>query len=84
MVVVGGALGLTSLAIHTEMVEEVNRRLPENQRFEDAWWGPTKSIRLFTEYRRLCPDGPLLRRQLMIFGVIFVLLAVAFACLSIP
>ena len=78
---VGGGLGLTSLAFHTAMVEAVNSKLPANLRFEDAWWGPTKSFRLFSEYRRLCPEGTLLRRQLMVIAVAFVLWILAVAWL---
>lgn len=65
----GGTLGLVSAVTQATMVEEVNRRLPEDQRFEDAWWGPDKIVRLFREYRRLYPDGPLLRRQIIIFSI---------------
>ena len=54
----GLALGITHLAI----VEAVNSRLPPPKQFEQLGWGPGKSSRLRREYRRLYPEGTLLRR----------------------
>lgn len=58
------------LVIHVAMVEAVNRRLPASEQFEDTWWWPAKTMRLYSAYRRLYPDGPLLRRQWMIYGFV--------------
>lgn len=54
----GLAGGITHLAI----VEAVNLRLPPSKQFEQLGWGPRKSFRLCREYRRLYPEGTLLRR----------------------
>ena len=54
----GLAVGITHLAI----VEAVNSRLPPPKQFEQLGWGPRKSFRLRREYRRLYPEGTLLRR----------------------
>src|SRR5713101_2769826 len=43
--------------IHSKILEKVNVRLPEAERFKSAWWGPSKRDRLNREYRRLFPDG---------------------------
>ncbi len=49
--------GLWSAQIHSKILEKVNARLPEAERFKSAWWGPSKKDRLNREYRRLFPDG---------------------------
>ncbi len=43
------------------MLTEVNRQLPKEQRFGLVGWHFLKSQRLFSEYRRLYPDGPRIR-----------------------
>jgi hypothetical protein len=48
---------LWSDKIHSKILEKVNSRLPEAERFKSAWWGPSKKERLNREYRRLFPDG---------------------------
>ena len=45
-----------------EMVDSVNDKLPEEQQFSPLWWYPSKYGRLFTEYKRLYPDGRLAKR----------------------
>ena len=65
-VIVGGGLGLWSTIVWSEMVEEVNRRLSPEQRFGLLGWHPRKSFTLIAQYRRLCPEGPLFRRFLIL------------------
>lgn len=77
----GGVLGLTSLAIHSRMIEDVNQKLPADQRFGDAWWGPGRTMRLGREYRRLYPDGRLLRRQRTVLAIAALLWLAAVICL---
>ncbi len=81
IIAAGGGLGVTSLAIHTAMVEKVNSKVAAIQRFEGDWWGPARLVRLFSEYRRLCPGEPLVRRQVTIIGVACLLWALAIAWL---
>ena len=71
--------GLMSTAVHRTMVEQVNLGLSPGERFDDAWWGPGNRARLVREYRRLYPNGPLLRRNFTILGIGAVLIATAFA-----
>ena len=54
----GLAAGITHLAI----IEAVNSRVPSPKQFEQLGWGASKSFRLCREYRRLYPEGMLLRR----------------------
>ncbi len=53
--------GLLSSLTWQEMVEEVNATLPEDARFDPMWWYAPKTFRLYQAYKRLCPNGRLLR-----------------------
>lgn len=68
--VIGSAvLGLSMRVVESAMLEEVNRRLRETERLKDGWPTPPRVVRLYSAYRRLCPEGGLLRRQLVLFAV---------------
>jgi hypothetical protein len=54
--------GMASLLVHQKMLDEVNSRLPKEQQFAYAWWGPGKKYRFYSEYHRLYPSGPLVRK----------------------
>lgn len=54
--------GLAAYITHLAIVEAVNSRLPPPKQFEELGWGPGKTYRLRNEYRRLYPEGTLLRR----------------------
>jgi hypothetical protein len=54
--------GLATAITHLAIVEGVNAKLPPTEQFGELGWGPVKSFRLHREYRRLYPDGTLLRR----------------------
>jgi hypothetical protein len=43
--------------IHSKILEKVNARLPEAERFKPLGWGPFKKDRLHQEYRRLFSGG---------------------------
>ena len=45
------------------MVDAVNSKLPSDGQFSLIGWGPVKTLRLHKQYRRLYPNGDLLRRQ---------------------
>lgn len=85
-VIVGGVLGLWSRIVWYEMVEEVNRRLPVERRFGLYWWHPRKTLTLIARYRRLCPEGPLFRRFLILSAAsaLLVLSLVMWGLLSRP
>lgn len=74
--------GLVATLAHLEMVARVNERLPAEQRFATLGWYPTKTWRLWTEYRRLFPDGALLRRSLVATAIGGACLAVVWWCLN--
>jgi hypothetical protein len=54
--------GILGTVAGLQIVTAVNRKLPAAQRFEyfDWWLGPRR--RLFAEYGRLYPEGPLVAR----------------------
>ena len=68
--------GIATTLVNTEMVYEVNERLPEGSRFELAGWYFTKYQRLHREYKRLYPSGRLLLK-------VRAITAAAFGCLVI-
>ena len=67
-----GACGLASTINGFAIVEAVNAKLPEREQFDPFWWGPGKTFRLRREYRRLYPEGKLLRRQSILAAAMFV------------
>ena len=85
-VILGGGCGLWSAIVWQEMIEEVNRGLPPEQRFGLLWWGPRKRLALIAQYRRLYPEGPLFRRFLMLSAAsaLLVLSLVVWGLLSQP
>ena len=70
--------GLWSAEIHSKILEKVNARLPEAERFKSAWWGPSKKDRLNREYRRLFPDGNDLKQLHRLTVIMFSALALLF------
>jgi len=59
------------------MVDAVNAKLPEDERFQHLGWYLTKTLRLHREYRRLYPIGTLLRRQGVLAMAMLVCLVLA-------
>ena len=80
----GGALGLASTINQFAMVEAVNAKLPEREQFDPFWWGPSKTSRLRREYRRLYPEGKLIRRQSVLATAMFVCLLLVALVLWLP
>ncbi len=72
------ACGVKSMILVFKLIETVSRRLPEEEQFGDLWWGPEKRGRLIREYRRLYPDGQLLRQTYILNAVMFGCLLVEF------
>jgi hypothetical protein len=72
-----GAFGLASTITQFAMVEAVNAKLPEREQFDPFWWGPSKTSRLRREYRRLYPEGKLLRRQNVLGAAMFACILLA-------
>jgi hypothetical protein len=69
--------GLTGMCVGFEMVHKVNKLLPAEQQFEPFGWYYSKYQRLTYEYRRLYPDGNLLRRSRVISLVMVACLLVS-------
>jgi hypothetical protein len=76
----GLAAGITHLAI----VEAVNAKLSTTDQFGQLGWEPGKSLKLISEYRRLYPEGKLLRRAGILSAVGLFSLVVAGALLGLP
>ena len=75
--------GIASNLVSLEMVDKVNERLPKEQQFSPLWWYWPKTLRLWREYKRLYPDGGLLRRArtlavLMFAGLLICVWALGF------
>jgi hypothetical protein len=48
-----------------------------NEQVSPFWWGPLKLQRVHQTYRRLYPDGALLRREGILFAMMWLCLAVS-------
>jgi hypothetical protein len=71
--------GLWSGLLHMDRVDEVNKLLPVNQRFDILWWHAGKSRRFENEYRRLFPGSTARDREfklLIIFAAALIVMAV--------
>jgi len=91
-----GGLGLVLLAIGTTacivanqiwyvVIGEVNRKLPDSERFGYLWAYPSKSKKIEDAYRRFYPNGRLLIAIRALFGAMVVCgIALAFATGIIP
>ena len=58
-----GGFGLGAAVNAFAIVDAVNAKLPTSDQFGQLGWYLTKTLRLHREYRRLYPDGDLVRRQ---------------------
>ena len=79
--------GLVSALANHRMVEQVNKKLPGEERIEPLGWYFSKTQRLHRVYRKLHPDGNLLLMvrlliALMIFGLL--ICAWSFGILAAP
>lgn len=63
---------------HSKILQEVNARLPETERFKSAWWWPSKEERLRREYRRLFPGSNDLEQLHRLTVIMFSALALLF------
>jgi hypothetical protein len=75
--------GILSTIVGIEVVDRVNEKLPEAQRFDTLQMGRFKWWQLRRYYKRLYPDGPLVRKLDRI-GVAFLgCLLISAACFGI-
>ena len=75
------ALGVAGSMLGTTIVNAVNRKLPPESQFGMWGWHPAKSFRLRDEYKRLYPDGVLLRRRDMVTAAMFACMGLVAALL---
>jgi hypothetical protein len=74
------ACGIASNSLSVEMVDEVNRQLPEEERFFVAFWHQGKINRLLSEHARLFPSSKLRRKRrglIVVSAVCITMLALA-------
>ena len=77
-----GGLGLAAILNAFAIVESVNAKLSTDDQFDPFWWYPPKTLRLHSAYRRLYPDGSLLRRQGILTGLALFCLVLAVTLLG--
>jgi hypothetical protein len=66
---------LRDLFVFYKVLDEVNARLPDGEKFSPTGWPPGKHWSIVREYRRLYPAAPRLR-QLRVVGFIFMAILV--------
>ncbi|HEX3437355.1 MAG TPA: hypothetical protein VHT24_11360 [Pseudacidobacterium sp.] len=52
--------GFAAFAIANEMLDKLNRVLPEENQFSPMWWGPMKYVTFVRAYRQVFPQDTLL------------------------
>src|SRR5438128_9821596 len=72
-----GGFGLATAINHFGIIDAVNAKLPTDNHFEPLGWYLPKTLRLHSAYRRLYPDGTLLRRQAVLAVLALVCLVLA-------
>jgi hypothetical protein len=82
MITVG--LGIATALNVFDIVDAVNERLPDNERFDLLSFHFGKRVRLHREYRRLFPTGKLLRRQGILGACMLACVLSASILLGIP
>jgi hypothetical protein len=76
-VVCGSICGILATFSNFEMVDKVNDKLPDNEKFAHLGWYFSKTQRLRHKYRTLYPDGRLLLRVCILIAVMFMCLFIA-------
>jgi hypothetical protein len=72
-----GGFGLAAAINGFAIIDAVNTKLPPDERFAELGWYLPKTLRLHAAYRRLYPDGTLLRRQALLAAFALVCLVLA-------
>ena len=72
-----GVVGILATINLFAIVQAVNNKLASDNQFNPLGWGLPKTISLHKQYRRLYPNGDLLRRQGVLTAVMFFCIAVA-------
>ena len=72
-----GGLGMAAAITTFAIVDAVNAKLPTSEQFDHLGWWLPKTLRLHREYRRLYPDGSLLRREGVLAGIMLVCVVLA-------
>jgi len=70
--------GLWADEVHLRIMDKVNARLPEGEKFKPLFWGTLKRARLNDEYHRLFPEGNNLKQLHRQMAIMFVALGLLF------
>ena len=62
-------MGVLSTIVGLQMLEQVNKKLPRDAELEELGWYWLKKQRLHHEYGRLYPNGKLLKKVRIFFGL---------------
>ncbi len=76
--------GMWSGLLHMDRVDEVNKLLPKDRRFELLWWHYGKRQRFENEYRRLFPGSKARNREIKLFIIMVTALVLAGLDLALP
>ncbi len=77
-----GGFGLTATINNFAIVDAVNAKLPTADQFDPFWWHLPKALRLHSAYRRLYPEGRLLKRQAVLAALMLLCLVLAVTVLG--
>ena len=77
--VISAVLGLISFVIMNEMVDKLNRALPETDRYSPLGWGLIKRLNFHRTYRQYFPEDKLL----FWYRTVFFGLAASFVTLAL-
>jgi hypothetical protein len=72
-----GGLGLAAAINHFAIIDAINAKLPTDNHLKPLGWYLPKTLRLHSAYRRLYPDGTLLRRQALLAALALVCIVLA-------
>ena len=72
-----GGFGLAATINQFAIVDAVNAKLPADDQFNALGWHLPKTLRLHRAYRRLYPDGRLLKRQASLMTLMMLCLVTA-------
>ena len=80
-----GGLGLAATINSFAIIDAVNAKLLPHEQFNPFGWYPQKTFRLHREYRRLYPQGGLLRREgFLAAAMLFCIVVVAWLLGLLP
>jgi hypothetical protein len=81
LIPVFGVLQVRAALLWQDILDKVNEKRSPEERSAPLFWHAGTVFDLISDYRRLCPGGPLVRRYLLLVGFSFSLFLIAVATL---